>query len=113
MKQQARHRLLATTPPNFNVRRQTVIAGDDQCGLLAALRTPPTISMMESIVRGSRMANPVAPPVATIAATIATPSSGSVVIVHVDSEVNSIGIVTSVSSETALAELLSRAMLNC
>ena len=83
MKQQARHRLLATTPPNLSVRRQTVIAGDDQCGLLAALRTPPTISMMESIVLGSRMANQMAPPVATIA----TPSSGSVVIVHVGSEV--------------------------
>ena len=92
MKQQARHRLLATTPPNFNVRRQTVIAGDDQCGLLAALRTPPTISMMESIVLGSRMANQMAPPVATIA----TPSSGSVVIVHVGSEV-----------------VITRAILNC
>ena len=90
MKQQARHRLLATTPPN--VRRQTVIAGDDQCGLLAALRTPPTISMMESIVLGSRMANQMAPPVATIA----TPSSGSVVIVHVGSEV-----------------MITRAILNC
>ena len=74
------------------------------------LRTATTTSMMESIVLSSKMAYPM---MAAPVVTIATPSSDSVVIVDVDSEVNSSGIVTSVSSETALAELLSRAMLNC